>query len=144
MRRFKNAKLAREEGMALIVSVMILLVVTVLGLSAMQLGTTESLVSGSFRASEDAFYASDGGINWIRTVFMYFNGTAQAFPTGGDVVPVSASGNINPDGTGPPPIGKGLSAVYFGSQFYQITSVGTAPQNARSTIGVRVSQITPK
>ena len=134
----------REEGIALITAILLLLVVTVLGLSAMQLGSTEALVSGSFRSAEDAFYAADGGLNWVRTAFSYFNGAAQAFPTGGDVVPVSASGNIAPDGTGPPPAGKGLSAVYFGSQYYQITSVGTAPSSTQSRVRARVSQITPK
>lgn len=133
-----------ESGVALIVTVLLLLVVTVIGLSAMRIGSSESLVSGSFRSAEDAFYAADGGLNWVRTVFTYFTGAAQAFPTGGDVVPVSASGTIAPDGTGPPPVGLGLSAVYFGSQFYQITSTGTAPNNAQSRVRARVSQITPK
>jgi Tfp pilus assembly protein PilX len=130
--------------MALITSILVLLVVTVLGLSAMQIGSTEGIVSGSFRSSEDAFYAADGGLSWVRTAFTYFNATTQTFPTGGDVVPVSASGTIQPNGTGPPPVGKGLSAVYFGSQYYQITSVGTAPSNTQSRIQARVSQVTPK
>ncbi len=144
MPRLRALRLGRKRGMALITSILVLLVVTVLGLSAMQIGSTEGLVSGSFRSSEDAFYAADGGLNWIRTVPTYFNATAQSFPTGGDVVPVSASGTIQPNGTGPPPVGKGLSAVYFGSQYYRITSVGTAPSNTQSRVQARVSQVVPR
>ena len=144
MSKATKPRCQREEGLALITSVMILLVVTVIGLRVVQLGITEEVISGNFRSAEEAFYAADGGFNWIRTAFNYFNGTTQTFPTGGDVVPVSASGSIQTDGAGPPPVGKGLSSVYFGSQYYRITSVGTGPHNTQSRVGARVSQVTPK
>jgi len=133
-----------KEGLALIVAILLLLVVTVLGLNAMRMGSSESEVSGSFRTAETAFYAADGGLSWVRTVSTYFTGAAQAFPTGGDVPPVSASGTIATNGFGPPPAGKGISAVYFQSQFYQVVSVGSGQGNAQSRIQARVSQIVPR
>jgi Tfp pilus assembly protein PilX len=134
----------KEEGFALLITVLLLLVVTVLGVNAMRIGSSESQVSGSYRRAEGSFYAADGGLSWVRTISSYFHRAAQTFPAFGDTPPVSAAGNIMPNGLGPPPLGKGLSAVYFQSQYYQIVSVGTDAGSAQSSIQARVAQTIPR
>jgi Tfp pilus assembly protein PilX len=134
-----------EKGIALLITVLLLLVVTVLGVNAMRIGSSESQFSGSYRRAEGSFYAADGGLSWVRTVNTYFQGVNQNWPVGGTpACPVSAAGTITPDGFGPPPLNSGSSAVYFQSQFYQVVSVGTDAGSAQSSIQARVSQTVPR
>jgi hypothetical protein len=51
-----------EKGLVLIIALLILLVLTLIGISAISTTTFETNISGNERVGTDAFYASEGGI----------------------------------------------------------------------------------
>jgi Tfp pilus assembly protein PilX len=53
---------ANDRGMALIVALIMLLVLTLIGINAITTTTFETSISGNERVSADAFYASEAGI----------------------------------------------------------------------------------
>ena len=58
--------LTDQKGIALVVALLVLLVLTLVGLSAVSLSSYEAKISGNERVYNDAFYASDGGIENFR------------------------------------------------------------------------------
>ncbi|OGL46267.1 MAG: hypothetical protein A2W05_11165 [Candidatus Schekmanbacteria bacterium RBG_16_38_10] len=68
LRKFKicNLKFAilnSQEGMVLIVSLLLLLVATVVGITALSTSTTKVMIAGNQRLSEMNFSSADGGIS---------------------------------------------------------------------------------
>ena len=51
-----------EKGLVLIIALLILLVLTLIGISAISTTTFENSISGNERVGTDAFYASEAGI----------------------------------------------------------------------------------
>jgi Tfp pilus assembly protein PilX len=58
--------LADQKGVALVVALVMLLVLTFVGFAAMSLTSYEAKISGNERLYNNAFYASDGGIENFR------------------------------------------------------------------------------
>jgi Tfp pilus assembly protein PilX len=58
----KKNILKSEKGVALIIALIILLVLTLIGISAISTTTYETSISGNERVGTDAFYASEAGI----------------------------------------------------------------------------------
>lgn len=56
-------ELRDERGIALILAMLILLVVTLIGISAVNTSIYDNLIAGNKRASEEAFYVAEAGIN---------------------------------------------------------------------------------
>ncbi len=56
-------ELRDERGIALILAMLILLVVTLIGISAVNTTIYDNLIAGNKRASEEAFYVAEAGIN---------------------------------------------------------------------------------
>jgi hypothetical protein len=54
--------LRNEKGLVLIIALLILLVLTLIGISAISTTTFENSISGNERVGTDAFYASEAGI----------------------------------------------------------------------------------
>ena len=54
--------LRNEKGVALIIALLILLVLTLIGISAINTTTFETSISGNERVGTDAFYAAEAGI----------------------------------------------------------------------------------
>jgi len=59
----KNVKclISNERGSALVISMLILLLLTLMGISATNTTNTELLISGNFKWHNMAFYSADGG-----------------------------------------------------------------------------------
>ncbi|MBM4348622.1 MAG: hypothetical protein FJ106_01850 [Deltaproteobacteria bacterium] len=60
-----NSFLKDQSGVALVVALIIMIVLTLIGLAATFTSTFEIMLSGQKRGSTDAFYAADGGIQAI-------------------------------------------------------------------------------
>jgi len=58
----KKFILRDQKGVALIVALLMLLVLTLIGISSISTTTFETNISGNERVGTDAFYASEGGI----------------------------------------------------------------------------------
>lgn len=86
-----NTLLKNESGMALVVSLIIMIVLTLIGLTSIFTSTFETMLSGEKRRSTDAFYGADSGANVIvlryqnfvpgRTNYNPFTDPANSNPT---------------------------------------------------------------
>jgi hypothetical protein len=59
----KAKHLGEERGMVLVIGMLLLLVVTLIGISALNMSTYDVRISGNQRASVQAFYVAEAGIN---------------------------------------------------------------------------------
>jgi hypothetical protein len=62
-RKLKAKHLREEKGVVLVLGLLLLLVVTLIGISALNTSTYDIIISGNERASVQAFYAAEAGIN---------------------------------------------------------------------------------
>ena len=79
--RFLIVNLQSQQGAALIIAIMILLILTVLGIYAITTSTLETKIAGNERVLKDAFYAADGGIDYGRHVILLVLNN-QSLPSG--------------------------------------------------------------
>ena len=59
----RRPNLRNQEGVALVVALLLLLVLTLVGISAINSTVFETQISGNERVGSAAFYAADGGAN---------------------------------------------------------------------------------
>ena len=69
MRKLKAKHLREEKGIALVIGMLLLLIVTLIGISALNNSTYDLLISGNERASVQAFYVAEAGINELMGRF---------------------------------------------------------------------------
>ena len=58
----KNNILLKQEGVALVIALLMLLILTLIGISSISTTTFEAGISGNERVRADAFYAAEAGI----------------------------------------------------------------------------------
>jgi len=135
--------LKNQPGMALVVVLIMIIVLTLIALASSFTSIFEIKLSGTKRASTDAFYAADAGISQITTTTANFNLNSYDANTH-TYTPFSDSTNATPNPTNVvatityiptqsgPPRGTGFSAVNVGYAYYQIQSVGKDQQSSLS------------
>jgi hypothetical protein len=73
-----------QQGAALIIAVMILLILTVIGIYAVTTSTIETKIAGSDRALKEAFYTADCGepigVKTVKVIIQYVPSTASDLP----------------------------------------------------------------
>lgn len=140
-----------QSGVALVIAIMMLLVLTLIGTASIMTSTHEIKLSGSKRGSTDAFYATDGGIQSVLTEIDNFDLSARFVPVDSKTVPddlkdqsidsrFSSPSLPLPEGVSfidPPkitifhiqqmnaPRGSGFSAISFEYEHFIVDSVGT-------------------
>ena len=139
-----NTLLRTQSGAALVIALVLLVVMTLAGLAASYTSIFEIMLSGTKRASTNAFYAADTGINEMTTSIANFN-LGSYNPTTHQYIPFSDSMNLTPNPTkvaatitnihlqSGPPRGMGFSAVNLSYAYYQVTSVGKDQANLTSS-----------
>ena len=136
--------LKNQSGMALVVALIMIIVLTLIALASSFTSIFEIKLSGTKRASTDAFYAADAGISQIITTTANFNLNSYDANTQ-TYTPFSDSANATPNPTNVvatityvstqsgPPRGAGFSAGgNLGYAYYQIQSVGKDQQSSLS------------
>ncbi|MBI3620611.1 MAG: pilus assembly PilX N-terminal domain-containing protein [Nitrospirae bacterium] len=148
--------LGQERGAALVMSLVIMLVLTFLGIIAMLTSTTELSLSGNYRLSKEAYYAADGGMTYVLRDKQYFaltnptTLTTPNFPVGGVDLTVngaSASGTVEllasnqaaPDNTGNDVTINGQ----VHANYYKVTSLGSGNLNSQSRQIVIKAELVP-
>jgi hypothetical protein len=87
-RRVRSFGLNKQEGAALIIAVLILLILTVVGIYAVTTSTLETKIAGSERVLQEAFNAADGGIDYGRRVInLFLTSQNPALPSGATAEP---------------------------------------------------------
>ena len=119
----KAAHLRDENGIALVVAMLLLLVLTLIGVSAVNTSTFDILISGRQRASQEAFYAAEAGINELMGRFRQDATNEISDPT---------DPKVNPTETTPPwkillakSSGTGAAKIGFGSTTANTTSIAS-------------------
>jgi len=84
MNRFR-ARLADEQGVALIIALMAMMLLTALGAAVVMVSNTETHIAGNYRNSQEALYAADAAVERIVQDLLLIprwndilNGTAQS------------------------------------------------------------------
>lgn len=148
----KNRSLGNDQsGVALVIAILMLLILTLMGTASVTTSTYEIRLSGSKRGSTDAFYATDGGIQSALAEIDNFNLSARFVPVDLETLPedlrdqsidsqFSSPSLPLPPGVRfvrPPritifhtqqmnaPRGSGFSAINFDYEHFIIDSVGT-------------------
>ena len=136
--------LRNQRGIALIVALMILLVLTLIGISAITTTTFENRISGNERAGNNAFYAAEAGIevglNRLPVVSSFSGTVGDANYQSGtlsDITPKSLAY------LGKTIIPEGQSIETNEAELYQINATGTYI-GARKEIEAQVNYFHPK
>jgi hypothetical protein len=140
-----------ESGVALVIAILMLLILTLMGTASVMTSTYETKLSGSKRGSTDAFYATDGGIQSALAEIDNFNLSSHFVPVDLKALPddlkdQSIDSKFSspmlplPPGVrfvNPPkvtifhtqqmnaPRGSGFSAISFEYEHFIVDSVGT-------------------
>jgi type IV pilus assembly protein PilX len=124
---------AREKGAALIVGLVLLLVLTVLGVSGINMATLELTMTGNTQAAQFAFQAAETGIDAALSGPVD-NDTPEVYtdePVGDGTYTFSAT--IACAATTPVPEGVYSDDIGARAIHFDVISTGSGPRNAVST-----------
>jgi Tfp pilus assembly protein PilX len=148
-----------EKGSALVLALLILVLLTLMGISATTTSTVGVQMAGSEKFYEMAFYSAESGwqrgLNWLDNEYpgitdnRVWNGTDFIAVAGSleeaDTVPITLAQDSSTEyllkiqftGTAPVP-GYGTSFRRFN---YRVNSVGVGPGNARSEVEITAGKV---
>lgn len=149
-----NAPMPRrdEAGMALLVAILLLLLVSAIGVAAIDRSGSESTQAGRGRRNAITFYAADAGIQYGRSQVMESPPRLDAFEitlldgTEFRSGPRSAGAAADlpvPD-TGPPPDGFAInvgSGTGFVDETHRFSVTGVARDGAEQELETKVAQV---
>ena len=138
-KRTRILGLHSQEGAALVIAVLILLILTVIGVYAVTTSTMDTKISGYHKWHVEAFYAADAGLDYALAQYPFgildsvnptwtFDSTTSAPKFGVTASWLCAT---------PPPVGSGTGTrTGFMAHHYRTDSVGRDQQAevARSTV----------
>ncbi len=76
-----------QSGVALVVAILMLLILTLMGTASIMTSTHEIKLSGSKRGSTDAFYATDGAIHYVLADIENFDLSSRFVPVDPKTLP---------------------------------------------------------
>ncbi|HEX6992706.1 MAG TPA: pilus assembly PilX N-terminal domain-containing protein [Gammaproteobacteria bacterium] len=130
----RHGQLGRQRGATLVVGLVLLLVLTVLGVSGMNMATLEVTMSSNTQFQQDAFQAAETGIDVpiAQRNFTTFAATTSSGSAGDGTYESEA---VFVDTTPVPDIAfsMGTSTGSVQAFHFDIRSVGKGPRNAVST-----------
>lgn len=166
---FLHSCLQNERGIALVFTLLMLTLMSILGVLALSTATSEIGISSNFKTSQEAFYAAERGVEYAITNQNIYDRPIADFPvnlsnndtavdtdheaniavgTGYGRSGLQDDGNavnqVEYIGSGPLPPGSGSDPTYFQSRFYAIDVTGQGPGNASVRVEAQVARIVPK
>ena len=156
MKTIKRNILTDQSGIALVVALLMMIVLTLIGLASIFTSTFEVKLSGNKRGSTDAFFAADSGIQvvvaniknfdlpgkYVEEKYDPFTDTANPNPTKAEVTITHLSTQHGA------PRGLGFSATNFEYEYYVIDSTGRdlidlSPMRSACTVEEKVVRLIP-
>jgi hypothetical protein len=148
--------LTNENGAALVIALMMMIMLTLVGLGSIFTSTFEVKLSGNKRGSTNAFYAADSGVQVIMANIdnfslpgKYVDNKYDPFTDPLNPNPTKAAVVIThiPDQHGSPR-GSGFSATHFEFVYYVIDSTGQdqidlSPVKSACTVEQKVVRLVP-
>jgi len=139
----QSSRISREAGAALVTSLAILVILTILGIAAMRTSSIEERMAGNIQDSTLAFTAAESGLvkalNEAGGVSLTTDVTKNYTIGSSTVVTTTAFKQF-----APPKRGSGYSNKDFDSANFDQESKASTPGGAKSAIHRGVSQIVPK
>jgi type IV pilus assembly protein PilX len=135
-RRFSGIR--QQRGAALVVGMVLLLVLTLLAMSGMNTASTELVMAGNTQFEENAFQASETGIE-IAMTNGPFNPSTASVPVAPTLVPGTTNDRYSTNITPVPGLNMPMQALWgnrwdsFSTFHFQVTSTGTSSRNASTT-----------
>ncbi len=150
-------QLYTQRGTALVMSLVILMVLTILGIAAMGTSSLEEKMAGATQEGTRAFEAAESGVNSTLSKAGSLDTTNTCFstpPNWNNITPTftygfgkSGSANVRTCFIqfSPPKRGSGFSAKFGSSQAanFTVESTGTTTAQARTVIEQGIAQIMP-
>jgi hypothetical protein len=115
-----------EKGYVLIVSLLVMALLVIIGISATNISRTETQIAASDKAQKTAFFNAEAGVQY--TLAQINNKT---FP-----LPVTDNTSVTPTYTVPNGYDFTISAISKNGTNYSFTSTGRGPQGAKAVIRV--------
>ena len=138
-----------EQGFILTLTLILLLIATVIGITAVTTSKTDVGMSGNFKLALQAFYTTDSVTQYVLTNPTTFDMTNYAAPLAvftiaDNSLPTGFTGNANVTflSTALPP--PGTSSKYFSSNYFVITTTATGPANSQNTQIMNWAEVVPK
>lgn len=140
----------KDDGSALLIAMIMLVVLTVIGAATMNTATTEVMISGNYRVMKEAFYNTEGPIEYaIKQPILYETigytiGGSTAIPFGADNITSAVlnknifsnvtAGNVKLVREGVVPVTSGYDAKNSAGKalYYLIDVTASGPANAES------------
>ena len=104
VKRYPRKSLRDEKGIVLVVALLLIGVLVLLGTTAVMTSTTDMKISANYKASNQAFYAAEAGINEaLYRLGLFDDGGTNAPPSGSKIIVNAltnnnAAINIDPNG----------------------------------------------
>jgi type IV pilus assembly PilX-like protein len=145
-----------ERGVALIIALVMLVLLTILGAWVLNSASTDIHISGNYRNNQQAFYAGDAAINYLTnantltTAYSSMSVTNYSYPVPPLTVSIvsQASGTVEFLRSGPLPLGTAYDADVdyngnpkFHGLYFNVQSSGTGMNNAQVVVEAGVVQV---
>jgi hypothetical protein len=133
---------SRQQGAALIIGLLLLLVLTLLAVSGMRSASEELIMAGNEQYRQNAFQGAEAGIEQAINLGIYDGATIN--PVNGTVGATPYTATITPQYGGATFTGvSGSSTEAAAGIFYEIASQGTSTRGAQATTWQGVMQLVP-
>ena len=142
-----QARLTNEDGLVLAITLIILGIFTILGVSAIVFSSTEMQVAANEKFHRIAFYGAEAGRGYVsQTLDLYgadniIADEGLSFPNVTDAAVKqslasyqSFNGEVQYIGSSAPPRGSGFEVGAFTAHRYEMTSNGYGPSTSRSQV----------
>jgi len=134
-----------EQGFILTLTLILLLIATVIGITAVTTSKTDVAMSGNFKLALQTFYTTDSVAQYVVSNPTTFNMTSYAAPLANVTFndpSLTGSSNVTYLSTALPP--PGTSARFFSTNYFVISTTGNGPINAQETQIIHWAEIVPK
>ena len=147
--------IGNQIGSVINIALLILILLTLLGISFAELSTTDIKIAGNDRTAKMAFYAAEAARNYVISTSSLYGtsnitvGQAKTFPLGSDSTSIedaltssqSFGGTVEYQGPGQPHAGSGFTYGSVVFHHYLMTGTGYGPRNARTEIEVGFARL---
>ena len=145
---------ASERGVALVLSLWMLVILGLLGAILLASSTIEMRLAANDRNAQTALFTADAAVQYakydpaIYTTIGTGTGGSPAGTVSQATLPIGANTARNVSvmflTVGPPPIGSGIPANLYNAQYFGIQATGVGPNNSQVLIESQVAKPIPK
>jgi hypothetical protein len=157
-----GAPVGNQRGIALVLAMGMLTLMSIIGAMALSTSSTEMGLSGNYKTSQLAFYSTQRAVEYAMTNGDIYAGIgtgsvdleAGVHPaniTGGTDEAMGLQPRATPDdnrvafqAAGNLPPGSGSDPTYFEARYYLVNVTGQGPNNSVARVETQIGRIVPK